>query len=171
MAPELLLASYVRRIHATPGGAQLDLPARIAEAAAATGGPEAATPAKRPACPLVLRGVCVVHPVRPLACRGHAAFDRQACALAIAGREVEVPVSEPHAHVRAMVQNALQAALRAAGHAWRSYALIEALHLLLREGIDETGWGDGEDALAPALAPDVDWAALGAAFDAVGGTA
>jgi hypothetical protein len=69
---------------------------------------------RRP-CPLILRGVCIIHPVRPLACRGHASFDRTACARAAAGRNVEVPISEPHLDLRGLVQNALQSALRAAG--------------------------------------------------------
>jgi hypothetical protein len=108
---------------------------------------------------MVVRGVCIVHPVRPLACRGHVSFDKRACALAVAGRDVEVPISMPHKNVRSLVQSALQAALRGAGQEWRSYELIRALNLALS--------GHGVAMLEPALAPGIDWAALGASFDAV----
>jgi len=168
-APEIfLLARYICRIHETPGGAQLDLPRRIAEADTITHGrDEAGRLALRSRCPMILRGVCIIHPVRPLACRGHASFDKRACAAAIAGRPVEVPLSEPHAMVRSLVQNAMQSALREAGYAWAEYELNHALHMALTEEGCLAAWMEGEDVLAPALAAEVDWAAMGKTFEAI----
>lgn len=166
-APEIfLLADYIRRIADTEAGARLDLPGRIAEADAAARGLD---PQHRMAaqcfCPLMLRDSCIIHPVRPLACRGHASFDKAACTDAAAGRSVDVPLSSAHAFVRSLVQNALQAALRAGGYAWRSYELIQGLHLALSQGGCEAAWKERRDSLAPALITDTDWDALASLFD------
>lgn len=170
-APEIfLLADYVRRIDATPQGAALGLPRRIAHADRATRGlAEAERMALRKSCPFIIHGVCVVHPVRPLACRGHASFDRKACAGAAAGRDVDVPVSEPHLNLRGLVQNALQSALRTAGLAWGLYEMNRALVLALGRNNALLAWLDGEDSLAPVV-PEFDPAQAGAWFDELGGT-
>ncbi len=112
-APEIfLLADYVQRIDAVPTGAAIGLRRRIALADRATRGlSETDRMALRKPCPVLVRSVCIVHPVRPLACRGHASFDRQACARVAAGRDVEVPLSEPHRELRGLLQTALQSAL------------------------------------------------------------
>jgi Fe-S-cluster containining protein len=168
-APEIfLLAGYIRRVHETPAGAMLDLPGRIAKADGIARGLD---PQQRMAaqcyCPFILKDSCVIHPIRPLACRGHAAFDKNACIEAAAGRAVEVPLSEPHAVIRSLVQNALQSALRAHGYAWRAYELNHALHLALMQADGEAEWSRGDDALAPALIEDTDWQALAMTFDQV----
>lgn len=167
-APELfLLAHYVRLIDASPAGAQLKLPQRVAEADTATHGlAERQRMTLRRPCPLIFKGVCLVHPVRPLACRGHAAFDRAACAQAAAGRDVEVPVSEPHLHLRGLVQGALQSALRAAGLAWGLHELNHGLNLALQDDQRRAAWTRGEDSLGPVIA-DFDARAVGAGFDAL----
>ncbi|MGB8366379.1 MAG: hypothetical protein ACLQUZ_01670 [Rhizomicrobium sp.] len=168
-APEIfLLARTIRRIHETESGMRLDLPRRIAEAHRAGAGldDQHRIALKRP-CPMILRGVCIVHPVRPLACRGHASFDKRACALAAAGRDTVVPISEPHFMVRSLVQNAMQSALREAGYAWRSYELNHALGLALTDDNRAAAWLNGADALAEALVTDVDWEAMGTTFDAL----
>lgn len=172
-APEIfLLADYIRRIHATPSGAQLDLPRRIAEADSIARG---LAPRERMAaqcfCPFILKDSCIIHPVRPLACRGHAAFDKQACIDAAAGRAVEVPLSEPHAVMRSLVQNALQSALRAHGYGWQAYELIHGLRLALEHADGEARWSRGDNVLAPALIADMDWQALAGMFDELVGTA
>jgi Fe-S-cluster containining protein len=166
-APEVFqLAAYVRRIHEKPTGAQLDLPGRIAEANATASGLDAQSRMQAQCfCPLILNGSCIIHPIRPLACRGHASFDKQGCMDAAAGRPVEVPLSEPHAIIRSLVQNALQSALRAQGYAWRSYELIHALHLALTNGHSAGAWSQGEDTLAAALVEETDWEALATMFD------
>jgi Fe-S-cluster containining protein len=165
-APEIfLLARYVRLIHASAGGTLVNLPKRITQANRATKGlDERQRMAIRQPCPFVLRGVCVIHPVRPLACRGHASFDRTACARAAKGRNVEVPVSEPHLNLRALVQNALQSALRGAGLAWGLYELNHALALALDREDRRTAWVNRSESLAPMIA-DVDMAAMAATFD------
>jgi hypothetical protein len=167
-APEiLLLARYVRLIDATPSGKALNLPKRIAQANRASKGlDERQRMALRRPCPLILRGVCIIHPVRPLACRGHASFDRKACAGAAAGRNVEVPISEPHLNLRGLVQNALQSALRAAGLAWGLYEMNHALVLALDRQDRGAAWAQGSDSLGPVV-PDADVAAMAATFDAL----
>lgn len=166
-APEIfLLADYIRRVDATEAGAQLHLPGRIAEAdEVACGLASEPRMAAQCFCPLMVRDSCIIHPVRPLACRGHASFDKMACIDAAAGREVDVPLSEPHAVMRSLVQNALQSALRVHGYAWRAYELIHGLHLALQLPDGAQRWLRGEDALEEALIRDTDWHGLAAAFD------
>jgi Fe-S-cluster containining protein len=166
-APEIiLLADYVRRVEATPQGAAIGLKRRIELADRATRGlGEAERMALRKPCPFIVRGVCLIHPVRPLACRGHASFDRKACVRAAAGRDVEVPLSEPHRALRALVQTALQSALRAAGLAWGLYELNHGLMLMLGQDQRGGGWRVKQDGLA-AAALDFDWTAAAAQLDA-----
>lgn len=165
-APEIfLLAHYVGLIHATPAGAAVNLPKRIAQANRATKGlGERQRMALRQPCPFVVRGVCIIHPVRPLACRGHVSFDRAACVRAAAGRDVEVPVSEPHLSLRGLLQTAQQSALRAAGLAWGLYELNSALVLALDTKDRRAAWAKGSDSLAPVIG-DMDMAAMAATFD------
>jgi Fe-S-cluster containining protein len=165
-APEIfLLARYVRLVDATPNGAALNLPKRIAQANRASKGlGERQRMALRRPCPFIVRGVCIIHPVRPLACRGHASFDRTACRHAAAGRNVEVPVSEPHLNLRGLVQNALQSALRAAGLAWGLYEMNHALALALDRQERGAAWTNGSDSLGPVI-EDADMAAMAVTFD------
>jgi hypothetical protein len=104
----------------------------------------------RQPCPFIVRGVCVIHPVRPLACRGHASFDRRACVQAVAGRDVEVPVSAPHVALRGLVQDALRSALNGVGMASGLYELNQGLALALDGSARETDWLAGSDSLAAA---------------------
>jgi Fe-S-cluster containining protein len=165
-APEIfLLADYVRRIDAAPTGAAIGLRRRIALADRTTRRRgEAERMALRKSCPFLVRGVCIVHPVRPLACRGHASFDRQACARAAAGRDVEVPLSEPHRALRGLVQTALQSALRTAGLSWGLYEMNRGLTLALDRNVRDAAWLVGRDSLAPA-AVEFDWATAAERFD------
>jgi len=167
-APEIfLLADYVRRIEATPAGAAIGVGRRIALADRAMRGlGETARMRLRKPCPFILRGVCIVHPVRPVACRGHASFDRQACVRAAAGRDVEVPLSEPHIALRGLLQTSLQSALRATGLAWGLYEMNHALMLALDGKSRESAWLAGEDSLVPA-AVEFDRATTAERFDAM----
>jgi len=167
-APEIfLLAAYVQRIEAAPAGAAIGLGRRIALADRATRGlGETGRMRLRKPCPFLMRGVCIVHPVRPLACRGHASFDRQACVRAAAGRDVEVPLSEPHVALRGLLQASLQSALRATGLAWGLYEMNHALTLALDGKARDAAWLAGEDSLAPA-AIDFDRVAAAERFDAL----
>jgi len=156
-APEIfLLAQYVRRIDAGMSGTALGLPRRIALASRATRGlDETERMELRKPCPFIVRGVCLIHPVRPLACRGHVSFDRRACAKAMAGKDVEVPVSAPHVALRGLIQHALRAALSETGLASGLYELNHGLALALDETPREREWLAGEDSLAPAgIVPD-----------------
>jgi Fe-S-cluster containining protein len=167
-APEIfLLAHYVRLIDASPQGARLNLPKRVAQANRATEDLDGSRRmALRRPCPLILKGVCIVHPVRPLACRGHASFDRAACARAAAGRDVEIPVSEAHLQLRGLVQNALQSALRRSGLPWGLYELNHALVLALDRKDRRARWAAGTDSLAPGIA-DINLEAAAATFDQI----
>ncbi|MCJ2177801.1 hypothetical protein [Novosphingobium album (ex Hu et al. 2023)] len=165
-APEVfLMAHYIRMVEATPQGEQLQLTRRIVLAEEATRGrsEQERLTSGRP-CPMLIDGACILHPVRTLACRGHAAFSEEQCRAAASGEDIEVGVSEPHLTLRALVQSALQAALRDRGLPWGLYELNQALALTLAEPdlIDE--WFDGTDGLAPA-AVEIDLGALGQAFD------
>jgi Fe-S-cluster containining protein len=151
-APEIfLLARYVRRIDAGPAGATIALSRRITIANRATRDlTETERMTLRQPCPFIVRGVCVIHPVRPLACRGHASFDRRACVKAMAGHDVEVPISAPHAALRGLVQGALQKALGDAGLASGLYELNHGLSLALDGTARESDWLKGDDSLASA---------------------
>ena len=165
-APEIfLMAAYIRRVDATPQGAQLQLARRVAEADAVTRGlsEQERLVAGQP-CPLLVEGICILHPVRTLACRGHAAYVEEQCRAAAQGQDIEVDVSEPHLTLRSLVQNALQASLRDRGLAWGLCELNQGLALTLAEPERIAAWFAGEDSLAPAI-PDLDMAALGQAFD------
>ncbi len=166
--PEIFqLARYVRLIDASPAGAPINLPKRIAEANRETNGRnESERMALRRPCPFILRGVCIVHPVRPLACRGHASFDRIACARAVSGRDVEVPISEPHLNLRGLVQHALQSALRGAGVTWGLYELNHGLVLALDANERRAAWIEGGDSLAPMIT-EIDMSAMAETFDQI----
>lgn len=168
-APEIFtIADYVRKVSATPQGARLALAKRILATDARTRG---MAPEDRLgsgiACPILFEGVCVLHPVRTLACRGHAAYVAAQCQRAARGEDVTVELSEPHHTLRALVQNALQAALRDKGLAWGLYELNHALALALEDPTRREAWLAGEDSLAPAAVDAADLAALAALFDAM----
>ncbi|WP_157080948.1 hypothetical protein [Novosphingobium naphthalenivorans] len=165
-APEIfLMAHYIRMVEATPQGAQLQLTRRIVLAEEATRGrsEQERLDSGRP-CPMLIEEACVLHPVRTLACRGHAAFSEEQCRAAASGEEVDVSISAAHLTLRALVQSALQAALRDRGLPWGLYELNQGLALTLAEPELVDDWFAGTDGLAPA-ALDLDMAALGQAFD------
>ena len=168
-APEILLME--RCIRGTAEALKrsgVDLAKRVAEAHRVTRGlNETQRAALRKRCPFMASGACVIYPARPLACRGHASYDRRACIDALAGRRKDVPVSALHATVRSLVQNAMQSALRDAGYAWASYELIHALHIALTEEDCSARWSDGDDVFAPALAGDVSPDEMARTFDEI----
>lgn len=146
-----LIARYVRQIDDSPAGSAVGLARRITLANRATQGlSEAERMARRHSCPFLVRGACIIHPVRPLACRGHASFDRRACAQAMAGRDVEVPVSAPHLALRGLIQDALRSALSRAGLVAGLYELNHGLVLALADKTRERDWMLGMDSLEPA---------------------
>jgi hypothetical protein len=120
-------------------------------------------------CAYIEQGVCLIHRVRPLACRGHASYDKRACVDAAAGRADEVPFSGPHQVVRGLVQSALQAALRSHGLAWGSYEFNHALVLALDNPRASSDWLAGGDPLAAAAVDAEQRDAMAVWFDEVSG--
>ena len=118
-------------------------------------------------CPFIEKGACVIYPVRPLACRGHASHSRRDCVQAAAGRVAEVPYSVPHQTVRALVQNAMQSAMRDAGLAWISYELNHALRIALSESKAAERWALGEDVFADAVISDISAEEMASGFDQI----
>lgn len=168
-APEaLMVARYVRVADAALKQAGIDLRQRLAEADSATRGrDERQRVALRRRCPFIAKGVCVIYPARPLACRGHASYDKRACAEAAAGRLEGIPLSMPHMMVRSLVQNAMQSALRDAGYVWATYELIHALSIALADEGCEAAWLAGADVFAPALVNDISLEEMANTFDRI----
>src|SRR3990167_7790200 len=169
LAPEVfMVAAYLRATAPALRGHGIDQIGRPRDTDAATSGlSEEQRVALRRRCALIERGVCLIHRVRPLACRGHASHDRRACADAAAGRVDEVPFSGPHRVVRVLVQSALQAALRQQGLAWGAHELNHALVLALDDPSTPASWHHGSDPLAPAAVDQEHRDAMAAGFDAV----
>jgi Fe-S-cluster containining protein len=170
-APEVLMAArYIRAADAALKKAGIDLPQRLAEADEATRGrDERQRVTLRRRCPFIAKGVCVIYPARPLACRGHASYDKRACAEAAAGRLDGIPLSMPHMMVRSLVQNAMQSALRDAGYVWAAYELNHALSIALADEGCEAAWTAGADVFAPALAAEVSQDEMARTFDRIHG--
>ncbi|WP_457797888.1 YkgJ family cysteine cluster protein [Methylocystis sp. S23] len=168
-APEIfLLARFVSHNAAAFEAQGIMLSRRIGEAARSVGGlGELDRMAERRDCSFIEKGLCLAYRLRPLACRGHAAFDRQACVSAAEGGGEDAAISEPHLVVRSLVQNALMNALREAKLAWGLYEVTLALDLTLKAPRTIEAWLQGDDPLAPALLPDFSYEEAAALFDAV----
>ncbi|MBB6309375.1 YkgJ family cysteine cluster protein [Xanthobacter tagetidis] len=166
MPEVLMVARYVRAMAGGFGRVGVDLRGRLAGAG----------PAEEPAhpmalgreCPFLAEGLCVIYPVRPMACRGHASFDKEACVSALCGGAEDVPVSGAHRAVRGLVQSALQSALHDAGLPWGVYDLVGALRLALAHADGEAAFRAGEDFMMPAAADRAVRADMGAAFVRLG---
>ncbi len=168
-APEILLiAQYVVATRPAFARIGVDLGERVARDAAITSGldDERRLALRRP-CPFIEDSLCLIYRVRPLACRGHASFDKAACAEAMVGLNNEALVSMPHFLVRCVVQNALLAALRDAGLAWGLYELNSALDLALANPGAEAAWRAGGDPLANSSIAGADAREMAATFDAI----
>ncbi len=168
-APEILLiAQYVVATRPAFARIGVDLGERVARDAAITSGldDERRLALRRP-CPFIEDSLCLIYRVRPLACRGHASFDKAACAEAMVGLNNEALVSMPHFLVRCVVQNALLAALRDAGLAWGLYELNSALDLALTNPGAEAAWRAGGDPLANSSIAGADAREMAATFDAI----
>ena len=167
--PEVLLAAHFLARVAPPladRGIDLVGALRAAESRTHRRG-EAERVAEPVLCPFLAQGVCVIYPVRPLACRGHASHDVRACVDAAAGRRDAVPSSAGHRTVRALVQGALQSALRDAGLAWGLYEFNEALVAAIDHPGAAAAWWGGGDPLAAARCDDVAADEQAAVFDAL----
>ncbi|HEY8908164.1 MAG TPA: YkgJ family cysteine cluster protein [Rhodoferax sp.] len=169
LAPEVfMVAAYLRATAPALHTHGIDLIGQVREADAATRGlDEVGRVALRRRCAFIKQGVCLIHRVRPLACRGHASHDKRACVDAAAGRADEVPFSGPHRMVRMLVQSALQAGLRQRGLDWGAYELNHALVLALDDDSAQTSWLKGGDPLAAAAVDREFRETQAAGFDAV----
>jgi len=170
-APEVfLVARYIRAVEKSLKEQGIDIRQRLEEADQITRGQDQQQRVnQRQTCPYIHNGACVIYSVRPLACRSHMSYDRQACIDAAAGQINEIPYSDLHMNVRSLVQNALQSALRDADYPWASYELNHALQIALDDEDSEFAWLASQDVLAPALVKDVSLDEMGEAFDAIHG--
>lgn len=166
-SPEVLLvASFLRAVVPRLRARGIDLIGQLRSADARTRGQdEIARVQLRQPCPFIAQGVCVIYPVRPLACRGHASHSLRACVEAAAGRASTVPYSEGHQMVRSLVQNAMQSALRDAGLAWSSHEFNHALLLALDDPEAQAQWLAGADPLAAATLPELAAQDMAAVYD------
>jgi Fe-S-cluster containining protein len=146
-APEIFLAARFLRLTAQAFAAHgVDFAKRLAAfQARVTGMDQQARFASRLLCPFVIGGACAIYSARTLACRGHIAFDRAACEAVARGEEVEAPVSAAHKTVRALVQGALQAALRDRALDWGASDFLAGLERALNDADAEARWLRGEN--------------------------
>jgi hypothetical protein len=91
-------------------------------------------------CPLIENDHCVAYAVRPLACRGHASYDEEACRDALKGGASEVPVSALHLTVRSLVQNSMQSALRDTLRGGTTNSIKHFTSLFATKRPSEIGW-------------------------------
>ncbi|MGA8170779.1 MAG: YkgJ family cysteine cluster protein [Methylocystis sp.] len=170
-APEILLVARFVEVNA-PAFLErgIDLRGRVAEMETTVGGlPESERLALRRDCPLLEHGLCLAYRLRPLACRGHAAYDRDACAKVTAGENIQVDISTPHLVVRGLIQNAMMSALRDARLAWRLYEINRGLHIALTTPNPIERWIAGEDPLAAAAIAEFDARETASVFDEIAG--
>jgi Fe-S-cluster containining protein len=166
-APEVLLIERFLRWSEFPGR-KLNLAKRLEKANQVTCGlDEEQRVQLRRRCPFIEQGECMIYPVRPLACRGHACYDRQACVDAARGRINEIPISEPHRTFRSLIQNALLSALRDAGYAWGIYELNQALTIALNDESCQARWIVGQDVFVQARIADVSQTEMANLFDQI----
>lgn len=167
-APEvLLIARFLRAIMPQLLDRDIDLEARIREVDAYTRGlSELQRTRLRQSCPFIARGVCVIYSVRPLACRGHTSHDVRACVDAAAGRRDDIPYSQGHRLVRALVQNAMQSSLRDQGLAWGLYELNHSV-LLALDSDAEPAWLAGQDVFSAAALQEVAVADMADVYEAL----
>jgi Fe-S-cluster containining protein len=166
-APEVLLIErYLRSSEFSK--TKLNLVKRLKKANQATGGlDEEQRVCLRHRCPFIEQGACTIYPVRPLACRGHACYDRQACVQAARGLIKHIPISEPHRTFRSLIQNALLSALRDAGYAWGIYELNHALTIAIDDETCQSRWVAGQDVFVQAGINDVSQSDMEYLFDQI----
>lgn len=166
-APEvLLIARFIR--WSDRQNRALNLAKRVTKADQSTRGLDEAERVKlRKTCPFIQRGVCTIYPVRPLACRGHACYDRRACVDAASGQAKQIPLSEPHRLFRGLIQNAMQLALRDAGYVWALYELNQAVTLALENADCESRWTEGGETFAAAEVGEVSRDEMALIFDRI----
>ncbi|CAD6878256.1 hypothetical protein [Methylomonas albis] len=166
-APEVLLIARYMAWAKFPDG-EMNLAKRVAKANQQTCSLNEAQRVKlKRRCPFIHQGACLIYPVRPLACRGHACYDKQACVDAAAGRVAQIPISKLHQTFRSLIQNAMQSALRDAGYAWGLYELNQALSLALADTRCQQLWATGAEPFAEARIKEISLQEMGRVFDRI----
>jgi Fe-S-cluster containining protein len=145
-APEIfLVVRFLRLTRSAFAAHGVDLGALVSTCRTRTTGMDQQTRfSSRQMCPFIIGGACAIYSVRTLACRGHVAFDREACEAAAKGQDVEAPVSIAHKSVRALAQGAMQAALRDGGLEWGASEFLSGLERALNDPDAEARWLRGE---------------------------
>lgn len=168
-APEaFLLARFIGANRPAFESGGIDLCGRIAALNAQVAGlSQQQRLALRRPCAFIEKDLCLAYRLRPLACRGHASFDREACEKVTAGESVETNVSTPHLTVRSLVQNAMLSALRDARLPWGLYELAQATHIALSDSDAVARWISGEDPFSKAVVAEFDFAEAAVTFDAL----
>lgn len=95
----------------------------------------------RQPCALLVDGACSVYKARPMACRGWASMDAEACE----SWSDSIPVPEAYRESRRAIDFTLRAALKRHEHDKRSYELNHAVRVALEDPDSESRWLAGED--------------------------
>jgi Fe-S-cluster containining protein len=99
-------------------------------------------------------GVCLVHPARPLACRGWHSFDVEQCKRHFRDPASQVDASGTRLALRGVVSRAVRDAVERGGLSGVAVDLAAAVRLVLSDGKSErdvvAAWLRGEDAFADA---------------------
>jgi Fe-S-cluster containining protein len=112
---------------------------------------------QRIACPLLdqARGRCSVHPIRPIACRGHGSLRTGDCQTALEHSEEEraIPKHVPLLLVHSAVSAGLRLALKQAGLDARVLELTNALDVAMSHRSAQERWAHGEKLFGQAIPP------------------
>lgn len=100
-------------------------------------------------CPFLGGGVCLVHPSRPLACRGWHSFDVEQCKRHYQDPARMIEASGERLTLRGVVSRALADGLNRGGLICDRVDLASAVRLILEKPDTVTAWLRGEDAFAP----------------------
>jgi len=103
---------------------------------------------KRLECPVLQDHLCSLHANRPLSCRKYASFSVEACAEALAGKDVRIPVHAGYLTLGTTVSVTFRGALKALGYSSALYELSEAVGTVLDTEDALQRWTAGEDILA-----------------------
>jgi hypothetical protein len=147
MAPEVFhVANFVRRQF--PG----ELDRVIDQVRAADGNSRGLSSRDRPLrkfpCGLLVANACSVYVARPSACRGLTSISVKTCERGYNGEEVEVQTPAVWTEIRQAHNQAMWAALSAAGLPAESYELNHAMLVALETPDAESRWLKGEDVFA-----------------------
>jgi hypothetical protein len=147
LAPEIFhAANHIRKAYAADFDAVL---ARLREREALSRGLSARErPARHIACGMLVDNACSIYEARPSSCRGLTSVSVETCERGYNGEEVEVLTPAVWTEVRAAHNQALWAALVAAGLRADAYEFNHALLIALEIPDAERRWLAGEDVLA-----------------------